>query len=118
MPAGCPHCGRRLLPVGVHTTVISPPRAASVGGSGDGSASSDDGGEGDDSDGTAEREELCRQVVDLTERTVVVRAVALYQDDPEPVVADWCPDESCAGQQEAREAVSAHLDRLAETYRE
>ncbi|WP_267641918.1 hypothetical protein [Haloarchaeobius amylolyticus] len=109
MPAGCQHCGRRLVPVGVHTTVVSPPITA-------GGGSEEE--HPDESIPAGEREELRREVVDLAERTVVVRAVALRPDDPEPVVAEWCPDASCPGQREAREAVTAHLAQLAETYRE
>ncbi len=111
VPAGCPHCGRQLLPVGVHTTVISPPVATSAGSGSDDEPSAVGGPAG-------EREELRRTVAELTERTIVIRAVALRPDDPEPVVAEWCPEESCTGQQEARDAVGAHLDRLAQTYRE
>ncbi|WP_435361364.1 hypothetical protein [Haloarchaeobius sp. DFWS5] len=112
MASSCPHCDRTCLPVGVRTTVSSTPIAPAGGG--------DEGTDADSVDGATagEREVLHQRRVDLADRTVVVRAVALRPDDPEPVVAQRCPSADCPGHDDATERIVSHLDRLAATYRD
>jgi hypothetical protein len=94
--------------VGVHTTVISPPSDADTARA---------AGPTVESIPTVERQVLAQRTVELPARTVVIRAVALRPDDPEPRVAQRCPDEACDGYGEGTKRIDAHLDRLEATYR-